>query len=63
MYRIDIYSAWLKIPVWSQTYMEIDHEIISTTTLTQEGWFVVSYKQKYAQQALLSQACPGNKCG
>ena len=49
------------IPAWSNTLVEIDHEIFSTVILLlpliQER-AVISYKRMYAHKAL-SQVCPG----
>ena len=36
-------------PARSHTFVEIDHEIISTA----EGWVVVSYKRKYVHEVLI----------
>ena len=48
----------------SHTFLTIDREIISTAILLPSAdsrRVVVSYKRKYVH--LLSQACPGAKCG
>ena len=46
------------IPSHSHTFVEIDHEIISTVILLlpliQEGLIVVSYKQSYAHKILVN---------
>ena len=45
------------IPARSHTFVEIDHEIISTTILlpsTDSRRVVVSYKQKYVHEALIN---------
>ena len=50
----------------SHTFMEIDREIISTAILlpsTDSRRGMVSFKLKYVHEVLLSQACPGKKCG
>ena len=44
------------IPTWSYTFVEIDHEIISTAILLPSAdsrRVVVSYKQKYEQVVLV----------
>ena len=50
------------IAAWSHTYMEIDHEIISTAILpsADSRRVVVNYKQKYVHE-VLSQACAGKR--
>ena len=58
------------IPAWSHTFMEIDHEIISSVILLPSA---ESFKKgccqlqaKVSAQStglLLVQACPGKKCG
>ena len=53
------------IPAWYHSFVEIDHEIISTVLLlssTDSRRVVVSYKQKYVHEVLancFNQACPG----
>ena len=45
------------IPAWSHTYMEIDHEIISTAILLPSAdsrRVVVCYKQKYVHEVLVN---------
>ena len=46
------------IPARSHTFVEIDHEIISMVSLLSSGGsfkkVVVNYKQKYAQEVLVS---------
>ena len=45
------------IPVWSHTYAEIDHEIISTAIILHSAdsrRVVVSYKRKYAHEVLVN---------
>ena len=54
------------LPIRTHTFVEIDHEIISTAILlpsVDSRRIVVSYKRKYVHEGLLSQASPGNKCG
>ena len=54
------------IPALSHTFMEIDHEIISTVILLPSAdsrRVNVSYKPKYVQEVLVSQACQGKECG
>ena len=48
-------------PSPSHTFVDIDHEIISVTipVPSADSRRVVSYKPKYVQEELLSQACPG----
>ena len=44
------------IPVWSHTFVEIDHEIISTAIFLPSAdsrSFVVSYKRKYVHEVLV----------
>ena len=44
------------IPAWSHTFVEIDHEIISTPILLPSAdsrRVVVSYKQKYVHEVLV----------
>ena len=45
-------------PVWSHTFVEIDHEIISTDIsslpLNHLGRVVVSYKRKYVHEELVN---------
>ena len=56
------------IPAWSHTFVEIDHEIISTIIrplpLNHSRRVVVSHKRKYVHEVLVNclivQACPGN---
>ena len=59
------------IPAWYHTFMEIDHEIISTAVLLPSAdsrRVVVSYKRKYVHKVLVnyfnsqSQTCTGEKC-
>ena len=52
------------IPHCSNTFMEMDHEIISKVILfpsTDAGRIVVSYKQNFVHEALVD--CPENKSG
>ena len=45
------------IPARSHTFMEIDHEIISTSNLLPSAYsrrVVVSYKQKYVHEVLVN---------
>ena len=45
------------IPVWSHTFMEIDHEIITTAILfpsADSRRVVVIYKQKYVHKLLVT---------
>ena len=45
------------IPAWSHTFVEIDHEIISTTILLPSAdsrRVVISYKQKYVHKVLVT---------
>ena len=45
------------IPPRSHTFMEIDHEIISTTIFlhcADSVWVVVSYKRKYVHEVLVN---------
>ena len=53
------------IPAGSHTLVEIDYKIISMAILlpSDSRRVVVSYKRKYVHKVLLSQACPGKKCG
>ena len=47
----------ISIPAWSHTFMEIDHEIISTVILLPSAnprRFVVSYKGKYLHKVLVN---------
>ena len=44
------------IPAWSHTFMEVDHEIISTTIIhpsADSRRVVVSYKQKYVHEGMV----------
>ena len=43
-------------PAWSNTFVEIDHEIISTAILlpSSDSRVVVSYKQKYVHEVLVN---------
>ena len=57
------------IPAWSNTFVKIDHEIISTVflllPLIQER-AVISYKRKYAHKVLVNgfkSSLPRKKCG
>ena len=58
------YQMWR---YWSHTFVEIDHELISTVILLpsaesfKKGSIVVSYKRKYVHEVLVYciQACPG----
>ena len=57
------------IPARFHTFVEIDHEIISTVIIfppADSRRVVVSYKRKFVQEVLvnlLSQACAGKKHG
>ena len=42
------------IPAQSHTFLEIDHEIISTAILLASRRVVVSYKQKYVHKVLVN---------
>ena len=42
------------IPAWSLTFLEIDHEIISTVIVLPSWRVGVSYKQKYAHELLVN---------
>ena len=46
------------IPVWSHTFVEIDHEMISTVILLPSAVYsrrvVVSYKRKYVHELLVN---------
>ena len=46
-------ACW--IPAWSHTFMEIDHEVISTAILipSADPRRVVSYKRKYVHKVLV----------
>ena len=55
------------IPVWSYSFMDIDHEIISTVSLLlpliQEVMLLVTSENIARSTGLLfSQACQGQKC-
>ena len=41
------------IPAWYHTFVEIDHEIISTAILTDSRRIVVSYNRKYVHEVLV----------
>ena len=56
------------IPAWSHTFVEIDHEIISTAILlptTDSRRVVVSYKRKYVHKVLVNRLfkLAQEKCG
>ena len=45
------------VPAWSHTFVEIDHEIISTTILfpsAGSGRVVVSYKREFVHEVLVN---------
>ena len=42
------------IPVRSHTFVEIDHEMISTVILLPSAGFFVSYKRKYVHELLVN---------
>ena len=47
----------ISIPAWFHTFMEIDHEIISTAIFlpsADSGRVVVSYKRKYVDKVLVN---------
>ena len=52
------------IPAWSHTFVENDHEIISMAILFKKGCCQLQAKVcARGTGQLLSQACPGKKCG
>ena len=57
------------IPAWSHTFMEIDHEIISTVILLPSidlRMVIVSFKRKYVQEVLVNclvKLAQEKKCG
>ena len=66
-------TAESRVPSWIparfHTFVEIDHEIISTVIIfppVDSRRVVVSYKRKYVQEVLVNllyQACAGKKSG
>ena len=57
------------VPAWSHTFVEIDHEIVSTVVLlasTDSRRVVVSYKRKYVHEVLVNRLvklAQEKKCG